>query len=121
VIHKLAILFGGLGATAVLAVALGAAGLIPAAPAPAAAPVADTQPAAAPVADTQPQAPKVSKVVDKVYVAPAPRAPVVHVNRPAPAAPPAAAPAAPPAAAPAYRGERGDGESRHPGRGEGGD
>jgi hypothetical protein len=88
-VHKLAILIGGLGATAVLALALGLTGLIPtAAPQIQAADTA-AQPA------TEAAAPQTQKVVDKVYIAPTPKAPVVHVNKnnPAPAAPPAATPA----------------------------
>ncbi len=84
-IQRLAILIGGLGATAIFALALGAAGLFPTVPAPAVQAVdasninAQADLPAPPTAAAQTQ--QVKTVTDKVYVEPKPSAPVVHVNR----------------------------------------
>jgi hypothetical protein len=110
-VQRLAILIGGLGATAIFAVALGAAGLIPTAPAPPvkAVDVANVSaPADAAAPATDPGQPTVKKVVDKVYIAPP-----TPASRNAPAA---NTPTSPPAVASAPRGEpENDSESSHQG------
>lgn len=88
-VHKLALLIGGVGATGVLAVALGFGGFIYAAPV--AADVVAPDVASAQALDTTAQAPateapaaEIRTVVDTVYVAPTPRPAAVHVTRPGP-------------------------------------
>ena len=120
-VQRLAILIGGLGATAILTVALGAAGLFPTVPAPPAQAVdasnlnAQADVVAPPTASASP---KVETVTDKVYIAPRPSAPVVHVNR-APRT--AATTTRQPRVASASHGEReGDRESSYGGGEDGG-
>lgn len=82
-VQRLAILVGGLGATAILTLALGGAGLFRAAPAPPIQAV-DASTVNAPAETSAPTAdpsPTVETVTDKVYVEPQPTAPVIHVNR----------------------------------------
>lgn len=75
-VHRLALFLGGLGATAVLALSLGLGGLFAAAPA-----AADA--GAAPDGGSQAAAPDTTRtIIDKVYVAAAPKPAVVHVNKP---------------------------------------
>jgi FtsZ-interacting cell division protein ZipA len=144
-IQRIALLVGGLGAAAVLAIALGAGNLITfGAQAPTA--QADSQPVAADVAvansNVQPDTSaaagkqngtrndasaqtqtKTKTVVDKVYIAPAPSPKVIHVNPATPPAPPVAQqPTAPPAAnAPrshddgGYNDDQGERQSEHDG------
>lgn len=76
-VHRFALLIGGVGAAAVLALAMNLGGLFSAAPTAAdntAAVTSDNQAATA--------APDQKTVIDKVYVEPTPDAPVVHVNKP---------------------------------------
>jgi hypothetical protein len=78
-VHRLALLFGGVGAAGVLALAMGwGNGLLAAAP-----PSVDTAAAidhGPQAAVAAPQAPRT--VVDKVYVEPTPKPAVVHINKP---------------------------------------
>jgi len=74
-VHKIALIAGGLAAAAVLAIALGAAGFIPKSPA------ANAADPTAPVA----QVPQTRTVTDTVYVKPVPKPQVIHVTKPAPA------------------------------------
>ena len=101
-IQRIALLAGGLGAAAVLAVALGLTNFVFAGPG-ATKQTADSQPAASQADNSVAAAPnqqaanngngavaqnQTKKVVDKVYIAPTPR--TVHVPASTPNAPPAA-------------------------------
>lgn len=74
-VHRLALLLSGLGATAVLALALGLGGLFAAAPVAADAGSVDRV--------SQSAAPDATRtVIDEVYVEATPQPAVVHVNKP---------------------------------------
>jgi len=87
-VHKLALLIGGVAAVGVIAVAVAAGGLFPAAPAAAVdqVPTADTAHSTGgggghlPPADSQPG--PVQTIVDKVYIAPTPAPHVIRVPAP---------------------------------------
>jgi hypothetical protein len=81
-VHRIALIAGGLAAAAVLAIALGVAGFIPQSPG---AQAADPTP---PVA----QVPATRTVTDTVYVKPVPKQQVIHVTKTAPAPSAAAKP-----------------------------
>src|SRR4051794_39095209 len=117
-VHRLALLFGGVGAAGVVALAMGwGNGLLSAAPASAdTSAFIDHGPQAAVAA---PPAPRT--VIDKVYVEPTPKPAVVHVNKP----PRNSAPVVTVRQTPGERGEREPGERNEHGdrgdRGERGD
>jgi hypothetical protein len=77
-VHRFALLLGGVGAAAVLALAMNLGGLFSAAPTAADTSALSTtsDQVTAPVPDTT------KTVIDKVYVEPTPDAPVIHVNKP---------------------------------------
>ncbi|MEO8625267.1 MAG: hypothetical protein ABI452_01070 [Candidatus Limnocylindrales bacterium] len=103
-VHRLAILLGGVGAAGVLALAMNLGGLFSAAPT-----AADTS-AATPASDQAvAAAPDATKtVIDKVYVEPTPQPAVVHVNKPRHNTAPAPTVSRPRAEGERERGDRGE-------------
>lgn len=143
-IQRIALLAGGIGAAAVLALAMGAgnffalAGTQASAPPDVAAaadvatvvnaPRADAHNSGSNTPATQPAQTKTKTVVDKVYIAPTPAAKVIHVTKAGPSSQPSAQPTTKPApsAAAAPRGHDDAGyddgseqESEHDGAHEG--